>query len=549
MTAEESDGLAIRSYLRVVLRWKWLILTVTLAVLAGGVAYTWTRTPLYSASTELLYAKQIDIQNPLGQTYIDRSAQQAEIEVVPVIVASSELRTAAEKLMDRGSSSAGYSVTATLQLALSGGYSNIVTITAVSPSPDVAAAAADASAQAFLDWGRENARQQVSDAVDVVRGRLLAMADSAARRSDEYKSLQSSLRQLELLEASVGGSFTIITPASRPSEPFSPDKRRGIVVALAGGFVLALGLAFVLEQLDTRVHGETQVVEILGLGMLGRIPPLTRTERAKSPLKTMVDPSGPAAEAYRVLRSNLDFAAVGDEVRALLICSTVQGEGKSVVACNLAVSMALAGRRVTLVDADLRVPHVHQYYGVPNARGVSTVVSGRDEVGEAMVRISLTRSPTPIDSITVSAAGAGERLARVRVRGSAHASPDRDTKPVWRWTDGDDAVSLRVVPGGPPPPNPGEMVAAGRFGELIRGLAEDSDLVILDSPALTAVGDATALASWVDALLFVADPTKLRLPQLQRARQQLSQLPCRKLGVVLISASHGHGYYSHSAAD
>jgi Mrp family chromosome partitioning ATPase len=87
------------------------------------------------------------------------------------------------------------------------------------------------------------------------------------------------------------------------------------------------------------------------------------------------------------------------------------------------------------------------------------------------------------------------------------------------------------------------MVASRRFGELIRGLAEDCDLVIVDAPAMLPVGDTAALAPWVDALLYVADPTKLRRLELEHARQQLSQLPCRKLGVVFMAANHRHGYY------
>jgi len=368
MTAEESDGLPLRAYLRVVSQWKWLILTATIVALAAGAAYTWTRTPLYSASAQLLYVRQIDIQNPLGQTYIDTTAQQAEIEAVPAVIVSSEVRSAAEKLMDPPAS-VEYSVEATLELRADGDYSNIVTVTAVSPSAEVAAAAANASAKAIIDWGRDNARQQVTAAISVVQARLETMAGSGASQSDEYTSLQSSLLELELLQASVSGSFKVITPAVLPTQPFYPDKQRGAVLALVAGLVLGLGLAFLLEQFDTRVRSEETAAETLGLSIVGHIPPLTRKDRDKSPMKTTDEPAGPAAEAYRVLRSNLDFAAVGDDLRVLLISSTAQGEGKSVIACNLAVSVALAGRRVTLVDADLRGPHVHQYLSVPNMRG------------------------------------------------------------------------------------------------------------------------------------------------------------------------------------
>ena len=139
MTAEESDGLPLRAYLRVVFQWKWLILTTTIVALALGAAYTWTRTPLYSASAQLLYVRQVDIQNPLGQTSIDTTAQQAELEAVPVVIVSSEVQSAAEKLMDPPPS-VEYSVAATLELKANGDYSNVVIVSAISPSAEVAAA-------------------------------------------------------------------------------------------------------------------------------------------------------------------------------------------------------------------------------------------------------------------------------------------------------------------------------------------------------------------------------------------------------------------------
>ncbi len=538
----------MRGYLQVVLRWKWLILAVMLVVLTAWTAYTWTRTPLYSASTELLYVQQIDIQNPLSQ-YVDVQAQQAEIEAVPVIVATPELGSAAAKLMDPKPSNAGYSVTATLELADSGAYSHVVTLTGVSSDPNVAAAAANAYAQAFLEWVRDDASERVSATIEVVQSRLAAM-QGAARETARYESLQSSLLQLELLEASAGGNFRILTPAHTPAEPFSPDKTREIVKALAAGLVLALGLAFLLEQLDTRIRGEQQVGDALGLGVVGHVPRLSRRDRNAGPLKTAADPSGAAAEAFRVLRSNLDFAAVGDDVRVLLITSSVQGEGKSVIACNLALAMALAGRRVTLVDADLRGPHVHQYLDIPNSRGVSTVVARRDDVSEALIPISLTQSKMGNGSITLTARVAARVATRAGASGPASPGANGDSRVLWLRPDGgDDEASLYVLPSGPVPPNPGEMVATPRFGEIIKGLAEDCDTVIIDAPAMLAVGDTAAMAPRVDALLYVADPTKLRRTHLGRARHQLSQLPCRKLGLVLVTSDHRHGYYSYSSAD
>lgn len=548
MTADTSDGLSLRAYLRVVSNWKWLVLSVTLVVLITGIAYTWTRTPLYSASADMLYVRPVDIQDPLGQASFDTTAQQAEIEAVPVVLVSTEVRNSAEAQMDLAPS-ADYSVQAILTLQAEGGYSNVVTITAVSPDPEVAATAANAYAKAFIEWGRDNARQQISDAIDVVQARLGEMAGSVGTNSEEYQSLQGSLLELELLQASIGGSFKVITAASPPSEPFSPNKTRGALLALVAGLVLGLGLAFLLEQFDTRVRSESMVAESLGLATVGRIPPLTRKDRDTSPIKIALDPTGLAAESYRMLRSNLDLAAVGEDVRVLLVSSTVQGEGKSVISCNLAVSMALAGKRVILVDADLRRPRVHQYLGLQNTRGVSTAIARSDNVSDVLVDVSLRPSPMVNGAINLASGVYSRGIARVGASALPLGSDEPGGGERWLSTEGSgDGALLRVLPSGPPPPNPGEMVASHRFGDLVRTLADDCDVVLLDAPAMLAVGDTAGLAPWADALVYVADPSKLRRPQLERAREQLSQLPIRKLGMILVSADHAHGYYTDRRA-
>lgn len=547
MTTQTTDGLAIRAYLRVIARWKWLVIVVTVVVTIAGTAYTWTRTPMYSATTQLLYVKQIDIANPLSQSYIDVTAQTAEIESVPAVIASSRVRADAEKLMKPVSASVGYSVSVELQPGVNNNYSNVVGISAVSPDAEAAADAANAYAEAFIAWGRDSARAQVGDAIDVVRGQLAALADNGNQQSSEYKSLQQSLQQLALLQASVSGSFKTITAASPPSAPFSPDKQRGVILALAAGLVLGIGLAFLLEQFDTRVHGDEQIADLLDLPVIGRVPPLGRKNRDKGVLQTLSDPSGASAEAFRVLRSNLDFVSIDGDLRTVLVASSVQGEGKSITACNLAVSMALAGKRVILVDADLRSPRVHAYMGVPNSVGVSSVMARRVDVAHAVIPVVLNASPNHNGSLVMTAEVATGTAVR---RGGGKAGPENGAGGApaqsgsWQWPDGsEEAPVLRVLPSGPLPPNPGEMIASRRFGEILVELSAEADLVLIDAPAMLPVGDAAAVAPWVDALVYVVNATKVRRPALRQARMQLAHLPCRKLGLIEVADAKGQGYY------
>lgn len=549
MSVQQSDGLSARSYLRVLARWKWLVVATIAVVVGIGVAYTWTRTPIYEASSQIMYTKQINITDPLGTTYTDTTSQQADIESVPVVIGSPKMRSAAQQKMGAARAGQDYTVGATLQTASNGLYSNVVTITAASPSPQVAAAAANAYAETFIEWRKENARADVASAIQVVKDRLAEIQDPNGSQRSEYSALRSSLAQLQLLEATVSGSFAVLTPAAVPSEPVSPDKARAVVVALAIGLMAGVGLAFLLEQLDTRVRSEEQVVEKLGLPKLGHIPPLTRKDREAHPVKIVADPSGPAAEAYRLLRGNLDFASVGGEVRSLVVSSSIQGEGKSVLACNLAASMTMAGRRVILVDADLRSPRVHAYMGTPNARGLSTVVAGRDQVSDALVAVSLQPNVRRSGSLVMSLETRAERTPRLATAQARSGGAASVTAPdPWLWLDPkDQGPTLRVLPSGSLPPNPGELVASRQFADVIATLEGDSDLVIVDAPAMLPVGDVLAIAPKVDALVFLVNLARLRRPMLDRAASQLAQIPCRKLGVVLVAADSRQGYYGYES--
>ena len=210
-----------------------------------------------------------------------------------------------------------------------------------------------------------------------------------ARESAEYLQLKQSQQALELQLQSLSSDFTIIAPATVPTEPFSPRTRHTLALAGSLGLVLGMVLAFLLEQLDTRVRDERQMAEMLGMSTLGHLPPLTRRTPEGAGVQMLSNPSGPMAEAIRVLRGNLSFTGVDGDVRSVLVTSSIRTEGKSVTASNLAVSLALAGQRVVLVDADFRRPRIHTYMRVSNAVGLSSVLARRAELFDAVVPISL----------------------------------------------------------------------------------------------------------------------------------------------------------------
>jgi len=173
-------------------------------------------------------------------------------------------------------------------------------------------------------------------------------------------------------------------PATAPSKPYTPQPVRNGLVGLVAGVIIGIGAVLLLEQFDTRVRTEEAAASILGLSLLGQIHKRSPRAARDEPLVVLGEPRSPEAEAYRKLRGNLEFSNVDGDLKSMLFTSSLQHEGKSLTACNLALSLSTLGQRVVLVDADLRLPQAHHYLGLRNAVGVSTVLTGRTPVAMAV---------------------------------------------------------------------------------------------------------------------------------------------------------------------
>lgn len=216
-----------------------------------------------------------------------------------------------------------------------------------------------------------------------------------------------------------------------------------------------------------------------------------------SELITVSEPRSPISEAYRALRTNLDFASLDQALKTLVVTSAGVGEGKSTTLANLAVVSAQAGRKVVLVDADLRRPTLHQIFGLSNEIGLTTAM--RDE-----------------------AALASPPLQETGIKG------------------------LGVLTSGPLPPNPADLMGARRMEDVIGVLVEQADQVIFDTPPVVAVTDAAVLATKVDGVLLVISAGRTRREQARTAVQRLEQVNARLVGTVLTNLQMEavfQGYY------
>ncbi|MFZ5591380.1 MAG: CpsD/CapB family tyrosine-protein kinase [Bacillota bacterium] len=215
-------------------------------------------------------------------------------------------------------------------------------------------------------------------------------------------------------------------------------------------------------------------------------------------LKAVHEPKSPVAEAYRILRTNIQFSGLDRSLRSLLVTSSAPNEGKSLTVANLAAAFAQSGPRVLIVDADLRKPTQHKLFSISNLQGLTSVLLGQMELADAVHRVP------------------------------PHA--------------------LYVLPTGPIPPNPAELLGSQRMREFIREATAAYDLVFFDTPPVVSVTDAALLGAVVDGVLLVVEAGKTKIELAQKARQLLSNVQARLLGVVLNKVGEGSSdyyYYYH----
>jgi polysaccharide biosynthesis transport protein len=260
------------------------------------------------------------------------------------------------------------------------------------------------------------------------------------------------------------------------------------------------------------VRSTDEITEHLGVPLLARLPEPPRRLRHDNRLATINDPDGPGAAAFRILRANVDFARIDADATTLLVTSAVAGEGKSTTVANLAVALARAGKRVALVDLDLRRPVIHKFFDL-DGPGIAQVAIGGATLEEALAPIPLVWPG--------GSAWNGNRSEVRRARGM-----------------------LEVLPVGPLPPNVDDVLANHVVAGILETLRERADIVLVDSTPLL-VGEAMAVTAAVDAVLVVIRMNVVRRPMLHELRRVLDAVPARTIGFVATSTGSGDGYHAY----
>jgi len=285
-------------------------------------------------------------------------------------------------------------------------------------------------------------------------------------------------------------------PASRPTKP---NVLRNLFLAVLFGLLGGAGLAFAAEYLDRTIVSQQQVEEKLGLTFLGVVPSIERRpDGASQDLFVHAQPKSAVAECLRAVRTNLLFMSPEKPLRTILVTSAGPQEGKTTTATSLAITMAKSGGRVLLVDADMRRPRIHRIFGVPSAAGLSSLILGEGTLADTV-----------------------------------HAT---------------EVENLWVLPCGPVPPNPAELLHTGTFQRLVQEMGRTFDRVIIDSPPVGVVADSVVMSTHVDGTLMVLKAGKTDRLMASQAVRQIRDVKAFLVGAVLNDldlSDQKYGQYSY----
>ena len=516
----------LADYIAVIRRRKRVALIPVVLVTLVAFGYAYQQPKLYGTSSEVLLSRD-NLGSALSgrtsadvYTDADRFAEtQAALARVPEVA-----RRAVERANVTGFSPEALLLSSTVRPR---GNADLLRFTVTTTDPQRAAALATAYAEAFSQYRLELDTASLASArADLVKS-LSALRNQGAADSALYRELArkaQELRTMELLQTKP----RVVKTADEGNQ-VAPDPKRNAMLGLAVGLLLGLAAAFLWEALDKRVRDEDEIQHTLGIPLLARLP-APRQQSRKSQLAMLEGPSDAEAEAVRRLRSNIEFANLDANAKVIMVTSAIGGEGKSMTIANLAVALARSGRRVVLVDLDLRRPAVGSLFGFGYRPGLTDVAIDRVDLESALIPVPLAaQEPIPLASRGVGRGTSGTQ-----------ATPSKSDAP---------EEGLWILPAGFLPASPGELVGTQAVANILEKLREQVDFVLVDAPPLLVVSDGMTLTSRVDALFVVTRLGMVDRTMLRELARQLDTSQARKLGFVLTGADatelYGLGAYQY----
>lgn len=478
----ERKEMTLRDYAMVIGKRKWFVIMPAVIITVIAVVFALLRDDQYRASTDVLVQQTASstTTNDLGSTASTRMINN-ELERAR----GSAMQNLVEEVI-------GIEPQLTVKLGQAKDI-DVLVFSATSADAAFAAQAADTYANTYVNSRREAVIADLTTRSAIVQDRLNAISaelDLTASQPPNTLLTQQNQYQFELesLRVSISLATTsgtaVIDAAEVPEAPFSPKPIRTGILALLVGIFIGVIAAFLVEYLDNSLSDEEGLSKASGLPVLAVIPKLDGWSEGDHPrVITLESPLAPSTEAYRRLRTSLQFLGIDRSLDILQVTSPKPGDGKTTTAVNLAVAHANAGQKVVLVDCDLRKPKVHTFFDLPNDRGVTTALLDRTtEVSMHLIA---------------------------------------------------DVPNLRIITAGAIPPNPSELLGGTRAASFFQALSENFDLVVLDSPPVLVVSDPLVVSKHADGVVLVASAQATDTRQVHQAIALLAQVEAPMLGAVL----------------
>ena len=508
MAVSTRAGMDLRDYIAVMRRRKWLIALAAVLACAAALGLSLLQSPVYQASVRLLLEPTSTVfESSNSQGTLDVQTEIQRLQSVPVQDAVREKVGSAPPV-------SGIQV----------GTTRVMRLTTEASTPQRAAEFANAYADAYINYRVTQAVDQLEKAAVPVQAKLDALEKQIAPLQDAIAAIppgpqreaknaelsprissllsvqttfKSTLDKLQVDAALKSGGVQLVSPASLPTAPVRPTPERNAVLGLSVGLMFGIALAFLFEHLDDSIKSKDDLESTLGnVTVLGVIPAVASWKnRAESRLVSKDEPSSPAAEAYRSLRTSIQFMGIDRRLQILQITSPNASEGKTTTLANLAVALTQAGKTVAILSCDLRRPRIHEYFELPNAIGFTSVLLGEAPLAEALQRVP-------------------------------------------------GVPRLLVLASGRLPPNPSELLSSRRTTQVFEALRSQFDVILVDSPPVLPVTDAAVLSPQVDGTIVVAMAGQTNTKAMVRAMEVLGNVETTVVGAVLngASAESGYGY-------